>query len=179
MAQRPYRLQQGLACAAYGRAMLAPAKARQVTIVLGCAHEIACIFRSRVVRERPCWGRVAQDGAHLSACPNLGVLRRSGGTNTIPSATTSIVVPSKLSSISSTGRYLDSFEIAYLPSSPERLFRSASRRTRARVPARRRSATAWSGDTQWRRRSKARRSDSPHWRRPERADRSCCQPVVR
>jgi hypothetical protein len=43
-AQGPYRLQRGLAYGAYDRDVLAPPKARPVTVVPGCAHSVACVF---------------------------------------------------------------------------------------------------------------------------------------
>jgi hypothetical protein len=49
-AQGPFRLQRGLAYAYYDRAMLAPAKQRTVTVVPGCAHDIACVFPSKAAR---------------------------------------------------------------------------------------------------------------------------------
>lgn len=50
MAQGADRLQRGLAYAAYDRAMLAPAAQRQVTVVPGCAHDVACVFPSSAAR---------------------------------------------------------------------------------------------------------------------------------
>ena len=50
MAQGPDRLQRGLAYAAYDRQLLAPAKQRQVTLVPGCAHDVACVFPSAAAR---------------------------------------------------------------------------------------------------------------------------------
>ena len=49
-AQGPFRLQRGLAYAGYDRALLAPAKQRQVTVVPGCAHDVACVFASPAAR---------------------------------------------------------------------------------------------------------------------------------
>jgi hypothetical protein len=49
-AQGPYRLQRGLAYAAYDRAKLAPHLDRHVTIVPGCAHDVACVFPSDAAR---------------------------------------------------------------------------------------------------------------------------------
>ncbi len=43
-AQGPFRLQRGLAYAEYDRRLLAPAHQRQVTVVPGCAHDVACVF---------------------------------------------------------------------------------------------------------------------------------------
>jgi hypothetical protein len=50
MAQGPFRLQRGLAYAAYDRALLAPAKQRTVTVVPGCGHDVACVFPSASAR---------------------------------------------------------------------------------------------------------------------------------
>jgi hypothetical protein len=44
MAQGPYRLQRGLAYAAYDRSLLAPDQQRSITTVPGCAHNVACVF---------------------------------------------------------------------------------------------------------------------------------------
>jgi hypothetical protein len=49
-AQGPYRLQRGLAYAAYDRERLAPRAQRQVTVVPECAHDVACVFPSDVAR---------------------------------------------------------------------------------------------------------------------------------
>jgi hypothetical protein len=49
-AQGPYRLQRGLAFAAYDRARLAPSQHRQVTLVPDCAHDVACVFPSDAAR---------------------------------------------------------------------------------------------------------------------------------
>lgn len=49
-AQGPYRLQRGLAYAQYDRTMLAPDKRREVTVVPGCAHDVACVFPSEAAR---------------------------------------------------------------------------------------------------------------------------------
>ncbi|WP_398501785.1 hypothetical protein [Variovorax sp.] len=49
-AQGPYRLQRGLAYAQYDRTLLAPAKRREVTVVPGCAHDVACVFPSEAAR---------------------------------------------------------------------------------------------------------------------------------
>lgn len=49
-AQGPYRLQRGLAYADYDRRLLAPGKQRQVTVVPGCAHDVACVFPSPAAR---------------------------------------------------------------------------------------------------------------------------------
>lgn len=51
LAQGPYRLQRGQAYAAYDRALLAPSKHRQVVIVPGCAHDVACVFPSPAARQ--------------------------------------------------------------------------------------------------------------------------------
>jgi len=48
--QGPYRLQRGVAYAAYDRALLAPAQARQVTVVPGCAHDVGCVLPSDAAR---------------------------------------------------------------------------------------------------------------------------------
>jgi hypothetical protein len=45
-AQGSFRLQRGLAYAAYDRRLLAPDKQRQVAIAPGCAHDVACVFPS-------------------------------------------------------------------------------------------------------------------------------------
>lgn len=50
MAQGPFRLQRGQAYAEYDRKMLAPEKNRQVTVVPGCAHDVACVFPSDAAR---------------------------------------------------------------------------------------------------------------------------------
>jgi hypothetical protein len=49
-AQGPFRLQRGLAYAYYDRMMLAPARQRTVTVVPGCAHDVACVFPSKAAR---------------------------------------------------------------------------------------------------------------------------------
>ncbi|XBS70752.1 hypothetical protein ABK905_06435 [Acerihabitans sp. KWT182] len=49
-AQGPYRLQRGLAYAAYDRALLAPDKQRSVVVVPGCAHNVGCVFPSTAAR---------------------------------------------------------------------------------------------------------------------------------
>ena len=49
-AQGPYRLQRGLAYAQYDRTLLAPEKRREVTVVPGCAHDVACVFPSEAAR---------------------------------------------------------------------------------------------------------------------------------
>ena len=49
-AQGPYRLQRGLAYAAYDRAKLAPDKARYVTLIPDCAHDVACVLPSEAAR---------------------------------------------------------------------------------------------------------------------------------
>jgi hypothetical protein len=49
-AQGPYRMQRGLAYAAYDRALLARGKERQVVVVPGCAHDVACVFPSEAAR---------------------------------------------------------------------------------------------------------------------------------
>ncbi|MGJ7579395.1 hypothetical protein ACSFA3_04355 [Variovorax sp. RHLX14] len=50
MAQGADRLQRGIAYAAYDRAALAPQKQRHVTVVPGCAHDVACVFPSPTAR---------------------------------------------------------------------------------------------------------------------------------
>ncbi len=50
VAQGPYRMQRGLAYAAYDRALLAPDKQRTVTLVPGCAHNVACVFPAEAAR---------------------------------------------------------------------------------------------------------------------------------
>ncbi|SDW13745.1 hypothetical protein SAMN05518669_10149 [Variovorax sp. YR634] len=49
-AQGPFRLQRGLAYAQYDRTLLAPAKRREVVVVPGCAHDVACVFPSEAAR---------------------------------------------------------------------------------------------------------------------------------
>lgn len=49
-AQGADRLQRGIAYAAYDRAILAPQRQRQVTVVPGCAHDVACVFPSPAAR---------------------------------------------------------------------------------------------------------------------------------
>ena len=49
-AQGPFRLQRGLAYAQYDRSVLAPDKHREVTVVPGCAHDVACVFPSEAAR---------------------------------------------------------------------------------------------------------------------------------
>ncbi len=43
-AQGPFRLQRGLAYAAYDRALLSKDERRSVTAIAGCAHDVACVF---------------------------------------------------------------------------------------------------------------------------------------
>lgn len=50
MAQGPYRMQRGLAYAQYDRTMLAPDQRREVVVVPGCAHDVACVFPSEAAR---------------------------------------------------------------------------------------------------------------------------------
>ncbi|WP_422088190.1 hypothetical protein [Variovorax sp.] len=50
LAQGSFRLQRGLAYAQYDRAVLAPGKQRQVVVVPGCAHDVACVFPSEAAR---------------------------------------------------------------------------------------------------------------------------------
>jgi hypothetical protein len=49
-AQGPYRMQRGLAYAAYDRMRLAPKRDRHVTLVPDCAHDVACVFPSDAAR---------------------------------------------------------------------------------------------------------------------------------
>lgn len=49
-AQGSFRLQRGLAYAAYDRQLLAPGKRRAVTVVPGCAHEVTCVWDSGASR---------------------------------------------------------------------------------------------------------------------------------
>ena len=49
-AQGPFRLQRGLAYAAYDRDMLSKNPQRTVTIVPGCAHDVACVFPNETAR---------------------------------------------------------------------------------------------------------------------------------
>jgi pimeloyl-ACP methyl ester carboxylesterase len=49
-AQGSYRLQRGLAYAAYDRQQLAPAKHRRVVVIPNCAHDVACVFASPDIR---------------------------------------------------------------------------------------------------------------------------------
>ncbi|AVT12829.1 hypothetical protein [Paracidovorax avenae] len=50
MAQGPYRLQRGLAYAEYEWTLLAPGRRREVVVVPGCAHDVACVFPSEAAR---------------------------------------------------------------------------------------------------------------------------------
>ena len=50
-AQGPYRLQRGLAYAQYDRTLLAPGRHREVSVVPGCAHDVACVFAAPAARE--------------------------------------------------------------------------------------------------------------------------------
>jgi hypothetical protein len=50
-AQGPYRMQRGLAYAQYDRTLLAPGKRREVVVVPGCAHDVACVFPSAAARD--------------------------------------------------------------------------------------------------------------------------------
>ncbi|MEZ2295700.1 hypothetical protein [Variovorax sp. RCC_210] len=50
LAQGPYRMQRGLAYAQYDRTLLAPDKRREVVVVPGCAHDVACVFPSEAAR---------------------------------------------------------------------------------------------------------------------------------
>ena len=49
-AQGLFRLQRGLAYAAYDRRWLAPGKQRRVAIAPGCGHDVACVFQSDEAR---------------------------------------------------------------------------------------------------------------------------------
>ncbi|HEX7864911.1 MAG TPA: hypothetical protein VF555_08165 [Variovorax sp.] len=50
LAQGSFRLQRGLAYAQYDRTLLAPDKRREVVVVPGCAHDVACVFPSEAAR---------------------------------------------------------------------------------------------------------------------------------
>ena len=50
LAQGSFRMQRGLAYAAYDRKLLAPDKRRGVVVVPGCAHDVACVFPSEAAR---------------------------------------------------------------------------------------------------------------------------------
>ena len=50
MAQGADRLERGRAYAEYDRALLSPHKARSLTVVPGCAHDVACVFPSEAGR---------------------------------------------------------------------------------------------------------------------------------
>lgn len=50
MAQGSFRLQRGLAYAQYDRTLLAPDMRREVVVVPGCAHDVACVFPSEAAR---------------------------------------------------------------------------------------------------------------------------------
>jgi hypothetical protein len=56
-AQGPYRLQRGLAYAAYDRTLLAPERQRQLVVVPGCAHDVACVFPAEAARAALLGGR--------------------------------------------------------------------------------------------------------------------------
>lgn len=49
-AQGPYRLQRGIAYAAYDRRFIAPHAKRDLLIVPDCAHDVACVFPSKTGR---------------------------------------------------------------------------------------------------------------------------------
>lgn len=49
-AQGPFRLQRAQAYAAYDRRRLAPDRPRVLTVVPGCAHDVACVFPSPAAR---------------------------------------------------------------------------------------------------------------------------------
>ena len=48
--QGPFRLQRGLAYLAYERSVLQPAVPRRLTVVPGCAHNVACVLPSAAAR---------------------------------------------------------------------------------------------------------------------------------
>lgn len=50
-AQGPYRLQRGIAYAAYDQQFIAPHAKRDLLIVPGCAHDVACVFPSSLGRK--------------------------------------------------------------------------------------------------------------------------------
>ena len=50
MAQGPDRLRRGLAYAEYDRQRLAPDRQRQVVVIPGCAHDVACVLPSPAAR---------------------------------------------------------------------------------------------------------------------------------
>jgi len=50
LAQGSFRMQRGLAYAQYDRKLLAPDKRREVVVVPGCAHDVACVFPSEAAR---------------------------------------------------------------------------------------------------------------------------------
>ncbi|HUD33354.1 MAG TPA: hypothetical protein VMR43_10110, partial [Variovorax sp.] len=50
MAQGPSRLRRALAYARYDRDVLAPDQRRTVTVVPGCAHDVACVFPAAAAR---------------------------------------------------------------------------------------------------------------------------------
>lgn len=50
LAQGSFRMQRGLAYAEYDRKLLAPDKRREVVVVPGCAHDVACVFPSEAAR---------------------------------------------------------------------------------------------------------------------------------
>jgi len=49
-AQGPYRLERGLAYAAYDRKLIAPQKNREVTVVPDCGHKVECVLPSPAAR---------------------------------------------------------------------------------------------------------------------------------
>ena len=49
-AQGTYRLERGQAYAEYDRTLLAPVQQRELTVVPGCAHDVACVFPSPTAR---------------------------------------------------------------------------------------------------------------------------------
>jgi len=50
-AQGPYRLQRGIAYAAYDRRFIAPHAKRDLLIIPGCAHDVTCVFPSSLGRK--------------------------------------------------------------------------------------------------------------------------------
>ena len=50
MLQGPFRLQRAQGYAAYDQALLQPAQPRSLTVVLGCAHDVACVLPSPEAR---------------------------------------------------------------------------------------------------------------------------------
>lgn len=50
MTQGPFRLQRGVAYAAYEQALLKPQRARRMIVVPGCGHDVACVLPSEAAR---------------------------------------------------------------------------------------------------------------------------------